>query len=800
MWQRVSSFILRYRFLFLALVVLLTLFMGYQARNIKMSYQDLPLLPKKDEAYVDYDKFLSIFGEEGNIIVIGVTDDEFFKLDHFKRWQELCSSLAAIEGVEDRLDVSSSYQLVKNTEEKRFDFLTIFDDTIQSQQELDSLAAIFKSVPIYRHYLYNDSTDAYLVVLTMNKEKIKTREREALVLSIRSICKEFEADTGVKVHYSGLPYINVMNALLIKKEIFIFMFVALAICLLILFLFFKSFKAMFVPALVVVTGVINAMGTMAMFGYEINILTGMIPTLLIVIGIPNSIFMINKYHNEYRKHQNKMLALKRVIQKIGNAIFLTNLTTACGFATFITTRSVVLKEFGIIASINIFALFFYSVLLIPIIFSFLAPPQERHMKHLDRKGIERIINKLVSITLHRRKTVYVIMFVVLFASIYGITRMKTTGYMVDDIPKKDPIYKDLHFFEENFDGIMPLEIIIDTKKPNGILLTSTMRKLEQLDEKLKKYDELSSSLSFVNVVKLAKQAFFNGNEIYYSLPSNTEKNFIMSYVNSSETELDIANAYVDSTMGISRVSIRMKDVGTKRMDELYNFFMQDLAEIFPEDKYDITVTGSSVVFFRGNQYLVGNLFLSIALAITVISIFMAFMFYSRRMVFMSLIPNVIPLLLTAAIMGYTGIPIKASTLLVFSVAFGISVDNTIHFLAKYRQELNATGWNIGKSVLRALRETGVSMIYTSTVLFFGFAIFTFSKFGGTQAMGSLVAITLLVALISNLILLPSLLIGLERKITTQSFHEPMLQIYNEEEDINLDKLEIEESDKKKPKH
>ncbi|MBN1925036.1 MAG: MMPL family transporter [Prolixibacteraceae bacterium] len=790
MWQRVSSFILRYRIIFLVIVALYTLFMGYHARDVKMSYQDLPLLPKKDAAYIDYEKFLSIFGEEGNFIVIGVTDEDFFKLDHFKRWRKLCNSLANIEGVEEMLDVSTSYQLVKNTEHKRFDFLEIFNDSIQNQNKLDSLTAIFKSIPIYRHYLYNDSTNAFLVVLTINKRKTVTREREAFVLSIRDTCKEFEKDTGLKIHYSGLPYINVMYALLIKKEIYIFMAVALAICLLILFLFFKSFKAMIVPAVVVLTGVVNSLGILSIFGYEINVLTGMIPTLLIVIGIPNSIFMINKYHNEYRVHHNKIKALKRVIQKIGNAIFLTNLTTACGFAAFITTRSTVLKEFGIVASISIFSLFFLSILLIPIIFSFLGPPKERHMMHLDRKGLEKIIGKLVTITLNKRKTVYVVMFIVLIASIYGITRMKTTGYMVDDIPKKDPIYKDLHFFESNFDGVLPLEIIIDTKKPNGILQLSTMQKLDQLDKKLMQYDELSSSLSFLNIVKLAKQAFFNGNEKYYTLPSNIEKNFIMSYVNSAETELDIASAYVDSTMSISRVSIRMKDVGTKRMDELYELFMKDINELFPEDKYGITVTGSSVVFFRGNQYLLGNLFLSIALAITMISIFMAIMFYSKRMVLMSLIPNVIPLLLTAAIMGYIGIPIKASTLLVFSVAFGISVDNTIHFLAKYRQELTATNWNIRKSVLRALRETGVSMMYTSTVLFFGFAIFTFSRFGGTQAMGSLVAITLLVALISNLILLPTLLIGLERAITTKSFHEPMLQIYDEEEDIDLDELEI----------
>ena len=501
--------------------------------------------------------------------------------------------------------------------------------------------------------------------------------------------------------------------------------------------------------------------------------------------------MLNKYHNEYKLHGNKIKALKRVIVKIGNAIFLTNLTTASGFVTFTLTSSKILKEFGAIAALNIMILFILSILLIPIIFSFVPPPEERHLKHLERKGVSKIIEKLAYISNHRRKLAYVVMIVVLAASAFGITKMKTTGYMVDDIPPSDPIYIDLKFFESNFEGVMPLEIIIDTRKPNGVLQASTMMKMEKLEERLEHYHELSSSISYINVVKMAKQAFYNGNERYYTLPKSTERNFILSYATNANSDISMAHAFIDSTKQIARISIRMKDIGTKRMDELYQAFMAEIAEIFPADRYDVTVTGSSVVFFRGNQYLIKNLFVSLALAIGLISIFMSIMFRSPRMVLMSLIPNIIPLLFTAALMGYAGIPIKASTILVFSIAFGISVDNTIHFLAKYRQELSATNWNIQKSVMMALRETGVSMIYTSTVLFFGFGIFSLSNFGGTQALGVLVSLTLLVALISNLVLLPSLLIGLERIITTRSFKEPMLQIFNEEEDIDLDVLEIE---------
>jgi predicted RND superfamily exporter protein len=797
MWQSLSSLILRYRIFLLFLIVSFTIFMGYTGRKIEMSYTYAQMLPEKDSAMIDYKNFKNLFGEEGNFIIIGVEDESFYELQHFNRWVQLCNELSDISAVEDMLSIPNSYQLIKNTTEKKFNLQQIFKHPVKTQAELDSLRSVFKSMPLYKGYLYNDTVNTYLAVLTMNKDRMATKERENLVEEIRARCTEYENDTNNKIRYSGLPYINVRNAMLIKHEIYMFTVLALAICLVILFLFFKSFKAILFPALVVLSGVATAMGSMVLLGYEITILTGMIPPLLIVIGIPNSIYILNKYHYEYRIHQNQIKALKRVIMKIGNTIFLTNLTTAMGFATFITTNSSILKEFGIIASLNILFLFVLSIIMIPTIFSFYPPPQSRHIEHLERKTLGHVINKLISISQNYRKTVYVLVISLIVISIYGISLIRTTGYLLDDIPDKDPIAIDVKFFEKNFDGIMPLEIIIDTKRPNGIIDASNLQKIESIDKTLSSLPELSSSLSYVNIVKMAKQAFYNGNEKFYSLPRTTERNFILSYAQNGEDNINMADSFIDSTMQIARMSFRVKDIGTKRMDTLYNRIHTEMANLFPPDKYDVTVTGSMVTSFKGNQYLVSNLFRSLALAIVLISIFMAFMFNSSRMVFMSLIPNIIPLLTTAAIMGFTGISIKASTILVFSIAFGISVDNTIHFLAKYRQELTLTNWNISKSVVLALKETGVSMLYTSTVLLFGFGIFSISKFGGTQSLGILITITLLVALISNLVVLPSLLIGFEKIITTKAFHEPMLQIFNEEEDIDLDELEIEQKPVKK---
>lgn len=797
MWIRFSRFILRNRIPLLIVLGLITIFMAYQATRVEMSYEYSQILPQKDPAYKAYQKFKAIFGEEGNLIVVGITDPDFFRLEHFSKWQKLNKDLKEIDGVDDLISVSSAYNLKKNTQERKFEIYPVFPDQISSQQQLDTLSRLFTSLPFYNRLLYNPDNHAYMLGITVSKDKMKSKAREKLVLAIKKRCDAFSEEANLEVHYSGMPYIRVINSIRIKSEIYLFSALAVGLCALVLFIFFRSFKAVVFPLLIVLTGVIWAMGSMALFGYKISLLTGMIPSLLIVIGIPNSIYMLNKYHFEFRSHRNKIKALQRVIMRIGTATFLTNLTTACGFATFIITSSEILREFGIIASLNIMTLYLLAIIMIPAIFSFIRPPKTRHIQHLDNKHMKHIIDRLVTLTTGHIKVVYVAALVVLITGIYGMTRVRTSGYMVDDIPESDVIYKDLKFFENHIDGVLPMEIIIDTKKPREAMSMNTFRLIDRLGQNLENRPELSSPLSVVNILKFSKQAFYNGKEKYYTLPTNQEKNFILAYagnsVQDSNTGVGQLHSFLDSSQQITRMSFRVKDIGTKAMDELYRTVTQQTDSIFPKEKYEVTVTGSSVISFKGTEYLFDNLISSVGLAILLIAAIMATMFNSWRMVILSLIPNLLPLVFTAAIMGYTGIPIKASTLLVFSIAFGISVDNTIHFLSKYRHELRNCGQNIPLAVQRSVREVGMSMLYTFAVLFFGFGVYSISKFGGTAALGVLVSLTLLVAVMSNLVLLPSLLIGLDRLTTTKAFQEPLLVIYDEEEDIELDKLEMKES-------
>lgn len=789
MWVKVAGIILRNRISILVILGILTLFMAFQSQRIEMSYQYAPLLPEDDPVFLDNEYFVQEFGNNSEMVVLAVQDSAFFNTAHLQQWLQLKDELVALEGVSGVFSVLDAYDLVRNADARKFEVQSLW--TEGKAESIAQFTQRLSELPLYEHLLYNPETHTYLMAVFLVPEILQSPERVALIEGIKAAGARFDTVNGTRLYYSGLPYIRVETAEMVKRELNMFIFLTLGVTALVIFLFFRSFKVVLFAMLVVGIAVIWALGSQALLGYKITILTGMIPPLIIVIGIPNSVFMLNKYHQEFRLHGNRIKSLQRMIRKIGNATFLTNLTTASGFITFVFTSSRLLVEFGIVAAINIMVVFLLSLLLIPIVFSFLGDPKERHVKHLDRKWMNALVERLLQISLYHRSKVLLFTLFLLLAGFYGIGRMHTTGYMLDDVPHDNKLYSDLQFFEKHFSGLMPLEILIDTRKPNGVLQSSTLQGLNRVQERLDSLPELSKPLSYLNVVKFARQAYYNGHPDFYGVPNSRERNFIMSHLQGAQDgPRALMATFIDSTRQKARINLRMADVGTGQMARLDAEVRAIVEAEFPAEDYHTLLTGASVVFFNGTSYLIRNLLLSLGLAVVLIASFMAWMFSSKRMVLVSLIPNLIPLIITAALMGYFGIPIKPSTILVFSIAFGISVDDTIHFLAKYRQELSETNWNIRAAVMLATKETGLSMIYTSIILFFGFGVFSLSEFGGTVALGLLVAFTLFVALFSNLILLPTLLLTLERLITNQSFKEPLLAIYNEEEDIEHSKLVI----------
>ncbi len=784
-WSWVARFIIRNRTWILLVILGITVLLALQWKNMRFTYTEANLLPVDHPVNLEYNKFLSLFGEEGNLIVMGVEDSTIFTPEKFKAWNQLTTDLAKFNEVAFTLSVGNLKKLAKKKDTTGFELVPFIHDSIFTDSNLAAYKEeLFNNLPFYDGLIYSPDKQSIRSAVYMKKDIVNTAARKDFVIKdLIPLIETFEVQTGIEVYTSGMPYIRTLNSQSIIDEIGMFIGAALLVTSLIFFFFFRSVRATIISMVTVIIAVMWVFGFLGMMHYEITVLTALIPPLIIVIGIPNCVFLINKYQHEIRQHGNQAKSLQRVITKVGNATLMTNLTTASGFATFMLVKSELLQEFGMVASINIVALYFLCLCIIPIIYSYMPVPKEKHLKHLNKVWLNKFVHWIERMVRDHRILIYIVVVLWLCASIIGIYNIKISGSLIEDMPKNTGFFDDIRFFEKEYEGIMPLEILVDTKKKNGVMSLSTLKRIDELQEHIKEIPEFAKPISVVELVKYSKQAFYNGNPEYYQLPNSQEASFILSYAKSSDTDTDLLTSYVDSTGQFARITTFMKDTEPDRFERIEEDLNTEINKLFPPERYNIIVTGKAFVFQKGTHYLVNNLFMSLSLAILLIALFMAWMFRSFKMILISLIPNLLPLIITAGVMGFVGVPIKPSTILVFSIAFGISVDDTIHFLAKYRQELIANNWKIKKSIYSALRESSVSMFYTSIVLFFGFSVFALSSFGGTVALGALVSITLLFAMLSNLLLLPTLLLSLERSIANkETMKKPAIEILTDDDE------------------
>lgn len=761
-----SKLILRYRLPILLVIAAITVVMGYLAKDLEIDYKMAKVIPKDHPKLVDYRNFQKKFGDDGNVIIVAVEKKNIFTLDFYHKWAGLGEQLLKLNGIENFIGITNAYDFSKNREEKKFELHTYPARLPETAAEMEEIARTFRKRPFYNKLLFDEEKDVTFMALTMDEEKKDSKGRVEFFKDFESIIQAYEKANHIDLKVSGLPYIRNFKVETMKAELIIVLLYSIIILISILLFLFRSLYAVIFPVLVVSIGIIWCGGLMHILDYKINILTGLVPNLIVIIGIPNCVYLLNKYHREFRKHGNKVRALSRVIQKIGYVTFFANLTTAIGFGVFSFSESGLLQEFGIVAGVMISMIFLISLICIPIIFSYLPDPLEAQMKHLDRKALGGVLRILDTIATNHRKKIYALAFLVIAFSFSGSLMLQTKGFILDDVPHESSVYQDLQFVEEKFKGIMPLEILIDAGRPRGVMDLGVLKKIDQAQDSLYHHPWFSKPTSIVNGLKYSTQAYFNNNPRHYRLPKDNfmtpEMSFVMTYLQNSEGDRRMVNNFVDSTRQIARISTKIPDIGSDRLPELMQTLEEIFTPIFPKEDFEVSFTGTSIVAYEGYRYLVNGLVNSVAIAFVLIAFIMAYLFRSFRMLIISLLPNVIPLFLTAGIMGYSGIPLKPSTVLVFSVAFGISVDFTIHFLAKYKQELARHNWDIAKTVNDTIYETGPSMIYTSLILFFGFITFTASSFDGTKYMGLLVSITLVASLFANLLLLPSLLMTFDK--------------------------------------
>ena len=766
-WLQLGKNIVKYKVAALTFLALSTLVMGYFAIQVKLSYEFTKAIPEDNPKFVIYQDFVKKFGVDGTTMVVGFQTDSFFTAGLFNQVADLQKDIKTIAGVTEVLSVPNAYTIVKDSAASKFLPHKIFNAPYTSDSALAADRAVLESLPFYKNLMYNPSSHAYIMAISFLPDSINSGARSAIIKNLQSKLDGFASKTKLAVHISGLPYIRTILADRIKKEMLWFLIGSLLLSAITLFLFFRSISATLLSLSVVVMGVIWSFGTMVLLGQKITLLTALIPPLIVVIGIPNCIYFLNKYHTSYKATNHKQEAIEQMVGRMGVVTLFCNITAAIGFFVFAFTKSPLLKEFGWVSGLNIMALFLISLLFIPPVLTYLPPPSTKHVKYLENKFLERVLLKIERWTFQHTKWVFAITSILVVVSIMGLMRIKKEAFIVDDLPKKDTLYTDLKWFEKEAGGVMPLEIIIDTKKKNGLVRSiKPLEAIDELHQYLEQQPELGKPLGLLEGIKFAKQAFYDGDSNAYTVPTGTEMAFMAPYLKTDSQKTSTATGtsptqllskFIDSAKRESRVSVNMKDIGSAQLP----FFLQRLDSatkaIFDTSKYKVEITGSSVTFLEGSNFIVRGLGESIFWAFLLIAICMIFLFRSFPILMCSLVPNIVPLLITAGLMGWVGISLKPSTVLVFSVALGIAIDVTIRFLVNYKQELPRLNNNVHATLIQTIKHTGISIIYTSLVLVAGFVIFCFSDFGGTKALGWLTSLTLVVSTFTNLILLPALI-------------------------------------------
>jgi len=765
MVNMLSDFVLKNRKLFILLILSYTIFMAYMGQFVKFNYDFSQTVPDTDEDMIYYNGFKKTFGEDGNVFAIGLKDSSIFVLDKFINYRDYIKEIESIEGINGVLGLPNLQILSKSKENKNFTFIDLMEPFPNSQIELDSLLLIANNQKFYDNKILNKD-GALTLLITIDKDILNSKDRDKLMQNLITLSVDFESKSGIKLHYAGLPYSRYIMAESVKEELTRLLIISLIVTAIILFVFFRSFDTVFVPLIIIGIVVVWVFGTLSLLGYKITLLTGLLPPLIVVIGIPNCVYMLNYYHFSIKEYSNKKQAISNVIQTIGLITLITNLTTAVGFFVLATTDIKILTEFGIVAGINVLATFIVSIFLIPSIYLALPKPKSQQTGYLNYNFINGLIKSFTYISFNYQKRVFFISTVIVISSLYGLSKIKSVSYLIDDVPSESSLMKDLKFFEENFSGIMPLEIIVDTKMKKGVQNLNLLKKVDKLETFLAKKSYVSSPISLVSFVKASRQAYYNNNPSYFSLPNNRDKNFILRYIadgyQNNVSNDNISKSFVDSIGQKLRISLNVADLGSLKLDSIVNnTFRPEIDKIFGNSKAEVKLTGTTLTFIKGINFLIENLLQSMLLAFIIISVIMALLFKNLKMVIISLIPNIIPLIIAAGIMGFLEIPLKPSSALVFSIVFGISVDYSIHFLAKFKNELLKN--DLKNSISNTINQTGRSMIFTSFILFFGFIIFAFSNFGGTIVLGILTSVILFVAMITNLTLLPSIILHFYKK-------------------------------------
>jgi uncharacterized protein len=750
----IADFILAYPRTILLAIVILTVASVFPASRIGTDFNLEGFFPDDSPTIEEYRQLSDEFGRDDNIIALAFEVPDVFSQNVVRDIATLTQELELISNVTEVNSIWNVSQirnndgmLVTSAYFDGFNPLLPIDEL-----RLEEIRADMLRNPFIVDLMVNKQATVAAIYIELNEDVNSYRVRGQVIADISRILSLYQDTYNFRI--TGIPYFRNMYVDMLNKEIIMYVSISSVLIIALLWGLFRNLRGIIIPISIVWLTILFTVAFIVLTGGYFEILSSSIAPILLCVGVADSIHLLTKYQDSRLNGFTPGIALKETIVVLGSATLLTSITTAIGFATLVTSNVMPMKRFGLYTAAGVLIAFLITIFLLPTLLpKFRDTVTQAGKQNQVHNFLGKILRKTCTwATLNHKSVVITTILISLFFA-YGATQLKVNGKIFDDVGPSQQIMKDSDFFTQKLTPQFPLEFVIDTGVPNGALSPDLLREIDAFESWLTSFDEIERTTSLTTLIEEIHRVMSPEEALRESLPSDAP--LIAQYMLLLElSDSEAASRLVDFNYQTIRLASNVQDAGSWRTNQIREEIFIWLSDKFPDAT--ISISGTSILVADLTDNIVRSLSSSILLAILFISIIMAWLFRDIRLVFISIMPNVIPLIITAGTMGFLGVDIKPSTAVIFTIAFGIAVDDSIHYLARLRIEATRVR-NLGEAIALTTEKTGRAIVLTSVILMVGFGTLATSAFTSTMLMGTLTCLTIITALLADLLFLPAIL-------------------------------------------
>lgn len=745
-------------FLILFLVVAISTFSVFNVSKLKFDYDFEAFFPQNDSETDFYLQFRKDFESDNDFIIVALENvNGIFDFEFLKKVDDLANDLRSLEEIEEVITITQLKETVRDPFLGSVFTKPMFRWEQPENYPIDSLK-LFQTQGLKGLFFSEDGRS--LTINLKHTEGLSKAKGDMLSQQVQDLVNAYDFEGA---HLVGRTIGQRMYVEMMIQELLMFISISLLITIVFLFVAFRSGWGVVIPTLIVLISILWTLGFMKIIGKDIDLMITVLPTIIFVVGMSDSVHVLTKYLQELRNGRDKNEAIKYAFKSIRLATFLTALTTSIGFLTLVLSNIKPISDFGIYISVGVMLAYGLTFSMLPALL-FLGKPKRLITFSTSDDFWTKKLSYAFRWVLRNRNKLFLGGFAITFIGLYGLSILKVDNVILEDLKDDHVLKQEFQYFEQHYAGARPFEMAVVLNENTEVFNEATLTALDEIDNFLLNEYGVGSLMSFPILIKSANKSLNGGSDDYYSIPSGSRLRMVKKALNNAEIK-EVSSLFFNPEKKILRVSGKVGDIGRKHYESLN----ERLDNFIEEKKYSklftVKVTGTAHLIDLNNKYLVENMVLDLMLSVMAIGLIMSIIYKSWKMFFLTVIPNVIPLILVGGIMGFAGIPIKVSTSIIFNIAFGIAVDDTIHFLARVRTLL-AEGYNVQYAVKRTFLTTGKAMIITTLILCGGFMTLIFSNFLGTFYIGLLITTTLIIGVITELIFAPLVILFFFKKKTT----------------------------------